>query len=229
MAVITKDLAITTKDDRGNQVLYHPFTTVDNVDNAVATVNGIQPDINGNVSIPVPDTKTFAKKDDIYLYVGEHEPTELRENMLFINPNESNNIIMPSIKVGTVTKVDVPKVENVGTELNPVFNFTLPKGDKGDRGQQGIQGIKGKDAQAISKNITLLKSNWSSNTYTINDSIIKSTSAIFFDIQIGSNIDIYNAMADAKITAKSQTDGSLVLIALETQPAIDLPISIVII
>ena len=140
MAVITKDLAITTKDDRGNQVLYHPFTTVDNVDNAVATVNGVQPDSQGNVSIPVPDTKTFAKKDDIYLYVGEHEPTELRENMLFINPNESNNIIMPSIKVGTVTKGDVPKVENVGTELNPVFNFTLPKGDKGEKGDNGRDG-----------------------------------------------------------------------------------------
>lgn len=235
MAVITKDLAITTKDDRGNQVLYHPFTTVDNVDNAVATVNGVKPDSSGNVQINIPNTKQFAQKDDIYLYVGEQTPTELRENMLVLNPNELNNVIMPSIRIGTVTNGTDANVTNSGTELNPIFNFTLPKGDKGDRGERGLQGIQGvkglngKDATVISKNITLLTANWNGNEYTINDSLIKSTSAIFFDIQMNQSLDIYNAMADAKITAKSQTNGSLVLVALETKPTIDLPITLVVI
>lgn len=96
-----------------------------------------------------PNTSDFAKKDEIYLYVGEDTPTELRENMLIINPNEENNIIMPSITVGSVTTGDVAKVENVGTELNPVLNFVLPKGDKGLQGEKGDKGDKGDDAHII--------------------------------------------------------------------------------
>lgn len=66
MAVITKDLAITTKDDRGNQILYHPFTTVDNVENAVATVNGVKPDSSGDVKVSA-DIPTTVVKDVLVL------------------------------------------------------------------------------------------------------------------------------------------------------------------
>ncbi len=46
----------------------------------------------------------------------------------------------PTIKVGTVTTGDPStsaSVTNVGTDLNAIFNFVIPKGDKGDKGDSG--------------------------------------------------------------------------------------------
>ena len=53
MAVIEKEIVFTTKDSSGNTVINYPLTTVEQVDGGVAFVNGISPDVNGNVEIDV--------------------------------------------------------------------------------------------------------------------------------------------------------------------------------
>lgn len=55
MAVLEHDIAFTSKDAGGNQIIYHPITKVDNVDGAVASINNITPDANGNVTIDLGD------------------------------------------------------------------------------------------------------------------------------------------------------------------------------
>lgn len=46
-----------------------------------------------------------------------------------------------TIEIGNVIPGDRAEVINVGTRLNAVFDFRLPKGDKGDQGPAGEQGI----------------------------------------------------------------------------------------
>ena len=53
MDVIEKEIVFTTKDSSGNTVINYPLTTVEQVDGGVAFVNGISPDVNGNVEIDV--------------------------------------------------------------------------------------------------------------------------------------------------------------------------------
>lgn len=83
----------------------------------------------------IPNTDSFAKKEDVYLYVGEDTPTTLTENLIVLNPNETQDIVMPSITIGTVTTGSTSKVVNRGTYLNPILDFTLEKGEKGDSGE----------------------------------------------------------------------------------------------
>lgn len=54
MAVIEHDIAITSKDASGNDIIYYPLTNIGNVDGAIATINGIGPDAQGNVTIGLP-------------------------------------------------------------------------------------------------------------------------------------------------------------------------------
>lgn len=51
MAVIEQGIALTVKDAAGNTYLLYPVTTVDNVEGAVASVQGVTPDSNGNVDL----------------------------------------------------------------------------------------------------------------------------------------------------------------------------------
>lgn len=51
MAVITKDLVITTKDSQGNTVVYNPYTNIDNVEGGVKSINGNTIDDYGDVKI----------------------------------------------------------------------------------------------------------------------------------------------------------------------------------
>lgn len=56
MATINyQNIIFHTKDGAGNTVIYIPYTQVGNVEGAVATINGIAPDANGNVAIEVGD------------------------------------------------------------------------------------------------------------------------------------------------------------------------------
>lgn len=52
MAVIEKSAILTTKDQQGNTVVYKPFTDIEMVDGAIKTVNNLQPDANGNITLP---------------------------------------------------------------------------------------------------------------------------------------------------------------------------------
>lgn len=140
MTVITKDLAITTKDDRGNQVLYHPFTTVDNVDNAVATVNGVKPDSSGNVQIPTyepiyatvseategtDNTKIMTPLRVKQAIVNQtRDLPKLAENNQFIGKNQ----FIGEINQGVVKKVegDIPNLSNIGAD---VLALTLTSGN----------------------------------------------------------------------------------------------------
>ena len=57
-----------------------------------------------------------------------------------------------SISVGKTTTGEPgtnANVENVGTNTNAIFNFTIPKGDKGDKGDTGEQGEPGKDGTGV--------------------------------------------------------------------------------
>lgn len=49
-----------------------------------------------------------------------------------------------TIRVGNVTSGQTPSINNSGTNLNAVFDFVLPKGDKGDKGEKGNDGADGK-------------------------------------------------------------------------------------
>ena len=128
MSIKEQNVVITSKDELNNTVIYKPYTDVSMVEGAVSSINNIVPDSNGNVTIDVPNTDSFAKKEDIYLYVGSDTPTKLTENLIVLNPNETQNVVMPTIKIGTVTTGTTSKVVNRGTYLNPILDFTLEKG-----------------------------------------------------------------------------------------------------
>lgn len=51
MGLIEKEIVLTSKDASGNTVVHKPYTHVEQVEGAVATVNGNAPDDNGNVVI----------------------------------------------------------------------------------------------------------------------------------------------------------------------------------
>lgn len=65
---------------------------------------------------------------------------------------DAGAIMYGKLKVGTTTTGDAgtsAKVENVGTNVNAILNFTIPKGDKGEQGIQGIQGERGLDGLGV--------------------------------------------------------------------------------
>ena len=53
MAIAEKNIVITSKDELNQTVIYKPYTSVDLVEGAVSSINGITPDTNGNVAINV--------------------------------------------------------------------------------------------------------------------------------------------------------------------------------
>ena len=55
MTVVYQKTILHTVDGAGNTVIYEPYTNVTNVDGAVATVNGVEPDGNGNVNLEMGD------------------------------------------------------------------------------------------------------------------------------------------------------------------------------
>lgn len=57
MAVVEQDVVLITKDASGNTVIKRPFTSVDQVDGAIKTVNGKTPDTNGNVTVETGGVK----------------------------------------------------------------------------------------------------------------------------------------------------------------------------
>ena len=57
MGLVEKEIVLTSKDANGNTVVHKPYTNVGQVEGAVATVNGIAPDDNGNVEIEVGGVK----------------------------------------------------------------------------------------------------------------------------------------------------------------------------
>lgn len=73
--------------------------------------------------------------------------------------------VVPNIQIGEVTTISQEQqasVENVGTGLNPVFNFSIPRGNTGEQGQTGPAGQDGVDG--ISPTASVSKSG---NTATI--------------------------------------------------------------
>ena len=58
--------------------------------------------------------------------------------------------IVPNIQIGETTTTSPSSsasVVNVGTELNPILNFSIPKGDTGATGPTGDTGANGLDAK----------------------------------------------------------------------------------
>lgn len=53
MAVIEKSVVHTVKDEAGNTYILKPYTDVENVEGAVASVNGAKPNDAGEVSVNV--------------------------------------------------------------------------------------------------------------------------------------------------------------------------------
>lgn len=55
MAVVNQKIILHTKDGAGNTVIYTPYTNVEQVEGAVASINGVMPDENGNIVIEMGD------------------------------------------------------------------------------------------------------------------------------------------------------------------------------
>lgn len=51
MAIAEKNIVITSKDELNQTVIYKPYTSVDLVEGAVSSINGITPDEHGNVQV----------------------------------------------------------------------------------------------------------------------------------------------------------------------------------
>lgn len=64
MAIAEKNIVITSKDELNQTVIYKPYTSVDLVECAVSSINGITPDDNGNVNISRIDNANNAKSAD---------------------------------------------------------------------------------------------------------------------------------------------------------------------
>lgn len=64
MALKEQDIVFTTTDEAGNTVIQMPITRVENVEDAVRTVNKVKPDSNGDIQIDV-DMSHLATKDEL--------------------------------------------------------------------------------------------------------------------------------------------------------------------
>ena len=64
MALKEQDIVFTTTDEAGNPVIQFPITRVENVEDAVRTVNKKKPDSNGDIQIDV-DMSHLATKDEL--------------------------------------------------------------------------------------------------------------------------------------------------------------------
>lgn len=64
MALKEQDIVFTTTDEAGNTVIQFPVTRVENVEDAVRTVNKVKPDSNGDIQIDV-DMSHLATKDEL--------------------------------------------------------------------------------------------------------------------------------------------------------------------
>lgn len=64
MALKEQDIVFTTTDEAGNTVIQFPITRVENVEDAVRTVNKKKPDSNGDIQIDV-DMSHLATKDEL--------------------------------------------------------------------------------------------------------------------------------------------------------------------
>lgn len=64
MALKEQDIVFTTTDEAGNTVIQMPITRVENVEDAVRTVNKVKPDSNGDIQINV-DMSHLATKDEL--------------------------------------------------------------------------------------------------------------------------------------------------------------------
>ena len=64
MALKEQDIVFTTTDEAGNTVIQMPITRVENVEDAVRTVNKKKPDSNGDIQIDV-DMSHLATKDEL--------------------------------------------------------------------------------------------------------------------------------------------------------------------
>ena len=87
---------------------------------------------------------SFEFSDDFILTV-KYGLTEEGMQIEYVTDIFTNAIkeMHPTIRVGTVTEGDEVAVENVGTDINAVLNFTLAKGTPGPQGPQGIPGAEG--------------------------------------------------------------------------------------
>jgi hypothetical protein len=74
-----------------------------------------------------------------------------------------------------------------------------------------------------SSSMTLLAASWSSGTYTITDSNVKTNNLIIATLSVSANATQYDAISAAELTATSQTAGTLVLTAFGSVPTIDIP------
>lgn len=64
MALKEQDIVFTTTDEAGNTVIQMPITRVENVEDAVRTVNSVKPDKNGDVKIDI-DMSHLATKEEV--------------------------------------------------------------------------------------------------------------------------------------------------------------------
>ena len=76
--------------------------------------------------------------------------------------------------------------------------------------------------------VTLKAADWKDGQYTIEEPAIKGDSVVIIGLPTGTDIGVYKAYAEACLSEVSQTEGKLVLQALQTVPASDINMKMVI-
>lgn len=94
-----------------------------------------------NIATTPPQSPTPSEMEQVYDWLQEavniaNSVRSDADNGVF----DGEDGVTPVFSVGQVEKGDEPELTITGTVLNPVLNFTLPKGDKGGTGATGETG-----------------------------------------------------------------------------------------
>lgn len=109
MGVIEKDIAIISKDGEGNQLLYHPFTKVDNVEGAISAETANQ------LFLGKKEKADSAKISDYVLWEGVVDAPKIPANTSdLINDSDfiTSSALLPYAKTETVNSALSGKVDN---------------------------------------------------------------------------------------------------------------------
>lgn len=118
MSVLEKNSVLIFKNNQGDTIILCPYTKVENVLGAVASINGITPDSVGNVVIAIPTKVSDLANDKGYLtavpdeYITEAELT----NKKYVTQTDlsvyKSRIETLEAKVADITKYFWLKPEN---------------------------------------------------------------------------------------------------------------------
>lgn len=120
-------------------------------------------------------------------------------------------------KAATADSVDWTGVKNAPAFLTEV-NWADVKGAPDVSSGSKIEKV----------DVTLKAADWKDGQYTIEEPAIKGDSVVIIGFPTGTDIGVYKAYAEACLSEVSQTEGKLVLQALQTVPASDINMKMVI-